>query len=248
MIHDPLTAEDQQENIMMENNEPTPQPPIKEEETMPQEPQPEPTADEKSNETADVPKESIIKDSDTSKGLQGPSPPSSLTDANSKSNPVGLGTDTTATTDDPAPTTSGAPDSSIDSLFGIPDSSNNDGSDMNLDSIDFLNSNNAQDQNDFDLINFGDSQDFNMTDLQATNDSGNASSNTGNKQDDMFNTANASGGGDMMVVDMDLGAAGGDDSLFEDLLFFEGGDDSNTGGRNEMEHGEFDNAYFGLDD
>jgi hypothetical protein len=240
---DSITAEDLQESIMMENNEPTPQPTIKEEKNVPQVPEPEPTEDKKPIETTtEEPKETIPKVSDSSKGLQGPSPPSSLNDTNSKSHPVGLGIDTTATNDDPAPATSELQDSSIDSLFDMPDGGNNDGSDMNFDSMEFLDSGDTQGPNDFDLSTFGNSQDFNMADLHTSNDGGNTNSNAGNKQDDAFDMGNTAGGGDMMDLDLDLGTAGGDDSVFDDMFF-----DGNTGGGGEMEHGHFDNAYFGLE-
>lgn len=224
---------------MMENNEPTPQPTIKEEKTVPQDPDPESTGDK--IETQDAPKDTIRKVADSSKGLQGPSPPSSLNDTNSKSNPVGLGIDTTISTDDQAPATSGPPDSSIDSLFDVPDSGNNDGSDMNFDSMEFLDSSNTQDQNDFDLSTFGNTEDFNI-DLQASNDASNTND-TGNKHDDIFGMGNTGGGDDMMDLDLDLGGAGGDTSMFDDMFLDL---DNNRDGGGEMEHGDIDNNFFGL--
>lgn len=242
---DSVTVEDLQENVMMESNDLTPQPTIKEERDIPAVLESEAKEDTKPVETTDTPKETIPKVSDSSKGLQGPSPPSSLNDSNSKSKPVGLGIDTTTTTEDPALATSGLQDSSIDSLFEMPDSGNNDGSDMNFDSMEFLDSSNTQGQNDFDLSTFGNSQDFNMADLQTSNDGVNTNNNAGNKQDDIFGIGNTTSGGDMMDLDLDLGAPGNDDSIFDDM-FFGGGDDGNAGGGDEMEHGELDNAFFGL--
>lgn len=236
-------AEDLQENAMMENNESTPQPTIKEEKNIPQVPDPEPAEDRKPIETTDASKETIPKVPDSSKDLQGPSPPSSN---DNKSNPVGLGIDTTAATEDPAPATAGLPESSIDSLFDIPDSGNNDGSDMIFDGMEFLDSSNTQGQNDFDLSTFGNSQDFNMPDLHTANDGANTNNNSDNKQDDIFGLGNTSGGGDMMDLDLDLGTAGGVDSVFDDM-YFDTGDDGNAGGGGEMEHGEYDSVFFGLD-
>jgi hypothetical protein len=112
--------------------------------------------------------------------------------------------------------------------------------------MDFLDSSNSQGQNDFDLSTFGNSQDFNMPDLHTSNDGGNTNSNSANKQDDIFDLGNTSGGGDLMDLDLDLGTVGGDDSALDDM-FFGIGDDGNTGSGGEMQHGEFDNAFFGLE-
>ena len=187
--------------------------------------------------TKDASKETIPKVSDSSKGLQGHSPPSSN---DNKPNPVGLGIDTTAATEDPAPATAGLPESSIDSLF------DNDGSDMIFDGIDFMDSSNTQGQNDFDLSTFGNSQDFNMPDLHTANDGANTDNNSGNKQDDIFDLGNTSGGGDIMDLDIDPDTAGGVESIFADMYFVTG-DDGNVGDGGVMEHGEYDNAFFGLD-
>ena len=234
-----MTLGDVHENIMTENNEPTPEVSIKEETTLPQDPDPEPTEYKKSIETEDAPKDGIQKSADSSKGFQGPSPPSSLNDISSNSNPVGLGIDTTTITEDPAPATSGPPDSPIDSLFDMPDT--HDDSDMNFDSMEFLESSNTQGQNDFDLATFGNSEDFNL-DLQTSNDAGNMNS-TSNKQDDIFGMDNTGGGGDMMDLDLDLSAAGGDTSMFDDMFLDL---DNNRGSGGEMEHGDIDNDFFGL--
>lgn len=240
-VQDAVATEEQQENIMIENNESTPQPTIKEEQSASQAPGSEATDDKLPNEANDASEDTIPKVSDSSKGLQGPSPPSSN---DIKVNLVGLGIDTSAATDDAAPGTAGPPDSSIDSLFEAPSSGgNHDNSNIDFSSMEFLDSTNTQGQNEFDLDNFGTSQDFNMADLHTANDSGQANNNSGNKQDDIFELINTSGGDDLMDIDLDLGAAGGDDPL--DDMFYGLGDDGNTGGGGEMEHG-YDNAFFGL--
>ena len=225
----------------MENNESTPQPIIKEEKNIPQVPEPEPAEGRMSIETTDASKETILKVSDSPKGLQGPSPPSFN---NSKSNPVGLGIDTTVATEDLAPATAELPQSSVDSLFGILDSGNNDSSDVIFDGIEFLDSSNTQGHNNFDLSTFGNSQDFNMPDLQTANDGENTNNSSGNKQDDIFDLENASGGGDTMDLDLDLSTVGGVNSTFDDI-FFGSADDGNIDG-GEMVHGDYDSTFFGL--
>jgi hypothetical protein len=238
---DSMTAGDVQENIMMENNELAPQPLIKEQEAVSQDPDPEPIEDKKPIETESAPTDAIQHPTDSSKGLRETSPPSPLDDTSGKSNQVGLAIDTTATPEDPAPATSGPPDSSIDSLFDMPDSVNNDGSDMNFDSMEFLDSNNTQNQNDFDLSTFGNTEDFNI-DLQPSNGANNTN-NTSDKQDDTFGMENSGNGADMMDLDLDLSAAPGDTSMFDDMFLDL---DNDRGSGEEMEHGDIDNTFFGL--
>jgi hypothetical protein len=102
---------------------------------------------------------------------------------------------------------------------------------------------------DFDLSSFPTtSQDFNMPDLHTSNDANSNTNNNGNKQgDDLVDMGNATGGDDQMDVDFDLGMVGGEENTFNDLFFGERDDDGLSGGA-EMQHGEFDNAFFGLDD
>ncbi|KAM3088033.1 hypothetical protein ACMFMG_002096 [Clarireedia jacksonii] len=219
------------------------------------------------------------------------SPPSS--DEN-KSQPIGLGIDTTmlSSTDGTAPTTTGGQDSSIDSLFDMPDSANNDDATaLNFDTMDFsmpdssTNTQNQQTQNiEFDLSTFGNnSQDFNMNDMQASNEitsttnANNPSNDTlNNKQgdlstDDFLNmtagsgtdantntnnnndnsttiTNNNNNSNNNMDLDLDLGnMVGAEDSVFDDM-FFGDDDNGNLGGdMGSMEHGQFDNAFFGID-
>ncbi|PQE33593.1 hypothetical protein CJF32_00003464 [Rutstroemia sp. NJR-2017a WRK4] len=225
------------------------------------------------------------------KGLDLLSPPS--LDEN-KSQPIGLGIDTTmlASTDGTAPATAGGQDSSIDSLFDMPDSANNDDAPaLNFDNMDFTmpdsgtNTQNQQTQNiEFDLSTFGNnSQDFNMGDLQPSNEitsttnTNNPSNDAlNNKQvdlstDDFLNMTAGSGGADTntntnnnndnnttndnnnnsnnnMDLDLDLGnMVGAEDSVFDDM-FFGDDDNGNLGGDlGSMEHGQFDNAFFGID-
>ncbi|PQE18097.1 hypothetical protein CJF31_00007981 [Rutstroemia sp. NJR-2017a BVV2] len=211
-----------------------------------------------------------------------------------KSQAIGLGIDTTmlTSTDDTAPTTTGGQDSSIDSLFDMPDSANNDdAAALNFDNMDFsmpdsgTNTQNQQTQNiEFDLSTFGNnSQDFNMSDLQPSNEI-TSTTNTNNpsndaltnKQgdlstDDFLNMTAGSGGADAntntnnnndnnttdnnnnnsnnnMDLDLDLGnMVGAEDSVFDDM-FFGDDDNGNLGGDlGSMEHGQFDNAFFGID-
>jgi hypothetical protein len=236
-----MLAEDLQENVTMEDKEPTPQPVIKDEEFILQEPEPEPIEDNKPIEAVDPPMDSIPKDPESSKGLQGPSPPSSVNDTITKSNSIGLGMDTSASTEDPVLAISGISDTSIDSLFDMVDSGENNGSVMNFDGLEFLDASNTQGQNEFDLSTFGNTEEANV-DLQTMFDVG---SNVMDKQGDIFDgMLNTSGGGDMMDLDMDLGTAGGDASVFDDIYFGDG-DGGNMGG--DMEHGDIDSNFFGLE-
>ena len=43
-------------------------------------------------------------------------------------------------------------------------------------------------------------------------------------------------------IDIDFGTAGAENSLFDSM--FDAGDDGGFGDGGEMEHGEFENAYF----
>ncbi|EHK99899.1 hypothetical protein M7I_4225 [Glarea lozoyensis 74030] len=108
------------------------------------------------------------------------------------------------------PSNSAIQDSSIDSLFDIPND-NDDNIDMDFDNMDFSFAINSQDQtqtqsNDFDLSTFGNmSQDQNVT----------------NNGTDSFDLDNV-GGDDNM--DLDLTMFGADDSVFDDM--FVDGDDA----------------------
>jgi hypothetical protein len=238
-VEDSILTDSLQENNMTENNEPTPQLSVIEQEPLAQDPEPESIQNERPFETVDAQKETSPKGSDESKGLQGPSPPSSLNGVNSKSDAVGLGIDTTITTEDLAPATSGPADSSIDSLFDIGDDASKDFADMDFDASEFLNSSNTQGPNDFDLSTFGSTDDFNV-EIPTSNVNENSTNDTGNKKEEIFGMANASGG-DAMDLDIDLGLdAGADDNTFADFIF----DDDGNGG--EMQHGEFDNEFFGI--
>jgi hypothetical protein len=87
-----------------------------------------------------------------------------------------------------------------------------------------------------------------MPDLHTSNDANNNANNNGNKQgDDLVDMGNATGGDDRMDLDFDLGMAEGEENTFNDLFFGDVDDDGLSGGA-EMQHGKFDNAFFGLDD
>ncbi|KAM0158299.1 hypothetical protein ACHAPG_004182 [Botrytis cinerea] len=205
------------------------------------------------------------------------SPPSTN---DNKSQPIGLGINTTlpASTDAPEPVTGGGQDSSIDSLFDNPDSAVNvDSAALNFDNMDFsmldaATNTQSQDNNhtqntDFDLSTFGSNpQDFNMNDLQPSNEASSNSNNnnsanittTATKGDMMDDILNMTAGSDTndnnnnnnnnMDMDSNLdNMVGADESVF-DSLFFGNDDDANVGGEiGEMEHGQFDNAFFGID-
>lgn len=220
---------------LVEDYQSTPQAMVKDEDALPK-------VSEASN-AEDPTKETISKLS-TEKGAQGPSPPSS----NENQGKTGLGIDTSAGADTSAPGTAEVPDSSIDSLFDMPEDGNvNDDSALNYDGIAFsIQDSNAQDNsqaqnNDFDLSTFGNnSQDFNMTDLDTSNNTNNP---TGTKEDDLFGMVENNAGDD--VMDLDLNLSHEEESVFDNIYFSIGGDDGNIEG-GEIEH-NFDNAFFGLD-
>lgn len=60
--------------------------------------------------------------------------------------------------------------------------------------------------------------------------------------EDLFGEIGNAGTGDAMDLDLDFGTLGAEESVFDDMLF----GDEGSGGAN-MEHGEYDNAFFGLD-
>jgi hypothetical protein len=197
----------------------------------------------------DPQKEIITNPLEPAKGLQIPSPPASSNETSQNSRPIGLGINT-----NPEPTTTsasgtaGPPDSSIDSLFDIPDDANGD---LNFDNMDFsYSSNTNQDQsqpqnNELDLSTFGnDSQYFTMSNIPPSNDE-NTGNNTNNPSqnkpaEDIFSGLDTTGTGDTMDLDLEFETLGAEESAFDDMLF---GDD----GGGEMAHGEFDSAFFGLD-
>ncbi|RDW94736.1 hypothetical protein BP5796_00499 [Coleophoma crateriformis] len=225
----------------------------------------------------DPPKESIIEEK---QGPQIPSPPTSSDETTLKTNPAALGIDTKVEMDsqNPAPSTAGIPDSSIDSLFGdmVETTNENGQADLSFDDMDFslheTNNNSTAEQTqtqEFDLSTFGDSAgndvslDFDMADLQPSteNNAGDITKNPSANQQvdlsDLFGTDNNTAGpeaadagtGENMDLDLAIDMGEGDNTVFDDI-FFGTGDDTGMGGGgiDEMEHGEFDNAFFGLED
>ena len=63
--------------------------------------------------------------------------------------------------------------------------------------------------------------------------------------DDLLSFSNDRSGGDDLDLDLPMGMKEGEDSVFDDIFF--AGEDG-IGGAEELEHGQFDNAYFGIDD
>jgi len=228
------------ENGKEESNQPTPQPFIKEE-------NPAPDVAEAPSTTQDPPKETIAKIPDLPKAVQAPSTPSS-NDTKIKPDSIGLdiSTTTAATLATSPQSIADLQDSSIDSLFDMPDdSSNNAALDLNIgDAMDYLNDStdhdNSQAQNlEFDISSFGNNpQDFNMADIQSSNGAQNTNNSTGNAQDDLYSLVNAAGGDEMIDVDINIRPA--EESSFEEL-YFTGEDGGLSGGA------EFDDAFFGLD-
>lgn len=220
---------------------------IKEEDTQSRSPEKQAAVEtSQPSSTQDPAKEDIVKIAEDSKEKQNLTPPPSN---DTTSQPIGLGINTEGGANSPAPGTS-EPRSAVDSLFDIPDDENAGGSDLNFDNMDFSLHDSNQDPSqtqahEFDLSTFGtNTQDFNMNTLQTDSNPTNNTNNANKEGDDMFGIDTA---GDNMDLDLDLdfGTAGAEESLFDNM--FVGGDDGGFGGGGEMEHGDFDNAFFSLD-
>jgi hypothetical protein len=196
----------------------------------------------------DPAKEDIAKVAEDSKEKQGPTPPPSNDTA---SQPIGLGIITEGAANSPAPGTAEPENSAVDSLFDIPDNENAGGSEMNFENMDFSLHDSNQDPSqtqppEFDLSTFGPTtQDFNIASLQDSNTANNTN-NAGKEGDDLFGMGNAGDNMDLDIDNMDFGTAGAEDSLFDDM-FVAVDDTVFGGGGEEMEHGDFDNAFFGID-
>ncbi|KAL2075529.1 hypothetical protein VTL71DRAFT_472 [Oculimacula yallundae] len=177
--------------------------------------------------------------------LQDLTPPASANDASLESKPIGLGINTEGT---PAADGGDAQNSAVDSLFDMVENETGDSA-LNFDDMDFsldastqLNDPSQSQSNDFDLSNFG-----NINANSSTTNI-NTSANAANQNklvDDLFNMPQDLGAVDGMDLDLDMGMAGAEDSVFDDM-FFGGGDDENGSGGGEIQHGEFDNAFFGI--
>lgn len=211
-----------------------PSPMIKEEENRPTAPEvnmmgepPKATAS-----VPDHPKADILKMEGSSHGQKLTPPASNTTGTNSQTLGAGNTQDTTFASDP-----SKIDNSALNLLLDITDDgANNDGINDDLDQFFIDGSDNILSQDvtntqntDFDLSSFGNNtQDFSMPDLQTSDNGTNQQS--GMKADAVMTA------GDNMDLDM----------LFEDDIFFGTGDDVNMDG-GEMEHGEHDSMYFGLD-
>ncbi|KAE9370377.1 hypothetical protein N431DRAFT_343717 [Stipitochalara longipes BDJ] len=196
--------------------------------------------------TQDPAKEDIAKIEEV-KEQQALTPPPSNDAA---SQPIGLGINTEGAADSDAPGTAEPQNSAIDSLFDIPDNENTGDSELNFEHMDFSLHDSNQDPSqtqahEFDLSTFGSTtQDFNMNTMQTDSNITNNPNNVNKEVDDLF--GDLGNAGDNMDLDLDLefGTAGAEDSLFNDM--FIGEDDGGFGGGGEMEHGDFDNDFFGI--
>ncbi|KAK2627219.1 hypothetical protein QTJ16_003185 [Diplocarpon rosae] len=134
--------------------------------------------------------------------------------------------------------------SSVDSLFDNPGSGDTEGPDLHFDDMDLSNlgaksqtENTSQSQsNEFDLSG------FNVPDL-GTSTQTNTNPLTESEQENISAMVSTSDGKNM---DIDMDMAGAEESVFDDM-FFGDADDTGIGGGGEMQHGDFDNAFFGLD-
>ncbi|CZT40679.1 uncharacterized protein RSE6_00319 [Rhynchosporium secalis] len=183
---------------------------------------------------------------DVNPPLQDLAPPAPSNETSLESKPIGLGITNEGA---PAIHAGNLQNSSVDSPFEIAENETNDSA-LNFDDIDFSldTSTNIQDpsqsqSNDLDLSNFGNTNP--MPNNTITNANANANSETKSKPvDDLFDFPQDIGTGDAM--DLDMGMAGAEDSVFDDM-FFGGGEDEGASGGGEIQHGEFDNAFFGLE-
>ncbi|PVH89580.1 hypothetical protein DL98DRAFT_647323 [Cadophora sp. DSE1049] len=183
---------------------------------------------------------------------QGPTPPASTNDTSQESKPIGLGINTEGA---PAADTGDGQNSAVNSLFDMADNNENSDSALNFDDMDFSLDSTTQNQdtsqtqnNDFDLSNFGNSNPSQTNTVTNTNANQSQSQNQNTDDqtklgDELFAMV---GGDDGMDLDLDMGMAGAEDSVFDDM-FFPGGDDEGMSGGGELQHGEFDNAFFGLE-
>jgi len=85
-----------------------------------------------------------------------------------------------------------------------------------------------------------------MSNMTATNDTTTANNTANTSQnkpvEDIFSGLDTTGTGDNMELDNLFGTLGAEESVFDDMLFGAGD------GGGEMVHGEYDNAFFGLED
>lgn len=222
---------------------------IKDEDTQPMSPEKQPSngiVDPSS--TEDLAKEDTAKIAEDVKEKQGPTPPPSN---NTVSKPIGLGIITEGAANEPAPGTAEPENSAVDSLFDIPENENAGDTEMNFEDMDFSLQDSNQDPSqtqplDFDLSTFGaNTQDFNMTSMQTDASTANDANNPTKGVDDLLGTANAGDTMDLDIDNMDFGTAGAEDSLFNDM--FIAVDDGVFGNGEEMQHGDFDNEFFGID-
>ncbi|KAI6715792.1 hypothetical protein PZA11_006097 [Diplocarpon coronariae] len=171
----------------------------------------------------------------------GPTPPAPLHDLAADSKQTGLALDTQGAT---AASVAEPQKSSVSSLFGNIDQDKTGEPAPHLDDVNLSNlgptsrpQNTSQTQNsELDLSGFH-LPDHGTSTQTTTNPT------TQPKQEDLSGAANTSGGSNM---DIDMGMAGAEESVFDDM-FFGDADDTGIGGGGEMQHGDFDNAFFGLD-
>jgi len=220
---------------------------IKEEATQPESPEKQTSDETGFLSTQDPAKEDIVKIAEDLKDQHALTPPSN----DKTSQPIGLGINTEAVANSPGPGTA-EPQDSIDLLFDMPDNENTGDSELNFEHMDYSLPDSNQDPSQaqthaFDLSTFGTaSQDFNMNTMQTDSNMASNTNNENKEGEALFGMGN---GGDNMDLDLDnlgFGTAGGEDSLFEDMFVV--GDDNGFDGSGEMDHGDFDSAFFLIND
>ncbi|KAH8801688.1 hypothetical protein F5884DRAFT_862388 [Xylogone sp. PMI_703] len=163
----------------------------------------------------------------------------------------------------------------LNELFEMDANNNNNTgeSNLNFDGMDFslpgtdASHHQTQDQSqlqnhEFDLSTFGDTAQVNNMSLDSTHNetldmnnhqvpqgtaTGGQAENTDkqNLGNNIFDLGENVNGTDSMNIDFDTNMVGGDDSMFDDLFF--NTDDNNNAGGGGGNSGEFDDAFFGLD-
>jgi hypothetical protein len=195
--------------------------------------------------TQDPAKEDIVKIAEDSKDQQALTPPSS---SDKTSQPIGLGINTEAVANSPGPGTA-EPQDSIDLLFDIPDNEITGDSELNFEDMDYSFPDSNQDPSQtqahaFDLSTFGTaSQDFNMNTMQTDSNTANNTNSSNKEGEALLGMGNDGDNMDLDLDNMGFGTAGGEDSLFDEMFVVDGG----FSGGGEMEHGDFDEAFFRLD-
>lgn len=192
----------------------------------------------------DTAKDTAAKDQHVPKETQGPSPPSSI-EINLKTEPIDADKKADNATVDPS--VADMVDASVDSLLAV-SGENNNHDDLNLtfDDMDFsqYTSNAGEisqpEATDF-LSTFG-NEDFSMPEINTTSTAEISNANLENKKEDFLEMAAKTASEDMMNLDYFKPA---DESSFDEM--FAGDEDGNIA-EGDMQHDNYDSAFFAFND